>query len=140
MPRHKSSRAASVHYGQETRMAHLVLPSDTNHYGTLFGGTALAWMDIAAAIAAIRTCRKEVVTASSERVDFDVPVKAGSLVEVISRVVEVGRSSLKVSVELYVEDMFTGRRERCTHGMFTMVAVDKKGKPISARAGKRVVA
>lgn len=113
-------------------MVHVVFPEDTNHYGTLFGGTALAWMDHAAFVAATRCCRKSVVTAASERMSFKVPVRVGSIVEVVANVLEIGRSSLKVLVELFVEDAFRGTRKLCARGRFTMVAVNKRGRPIAA--------
>jgi acyl-CoA hydrolase len=111
-------------------MVHVVFPEHANHYGTLFGGTALAWMDLAAFVAATRYCRQGVVTASSDRVDFKVPVRIGSMVEMVSRVVERGLTSLSVEVELFVEDAFSRRRTLCARGRFAMVAVNKSGRPI----------
>ena len=72
--------------------------------GTLFGGQALAWMDKAAFVAATRFARRTVVTARSEQVDFHVPVRQGQLVELVARVIEVGRSSMQIEVELHAED------------------------------------
>ncbi len=57
--------------------SHLVMPNDTNPLGTLFGGRAVEWMDIAAGLAAIRLSHKHVVTASIERLDFHVPIRLG---------------------------------------------------------------
>jgi len=102
----------------EARMLEMVFPDHTNHLGTLFGGQALAWMDKAAFIAASRYSRRSVVTARSEQVDFRVPVRQGQLVEVIARVVQVGRSSMQVEVELFAEDLLDAKRELCTSGRF----------------------
>ncbi len=74
----------------EARLIEMVFPEQTNHYGTLFGGQALALMDKAAFIAASRYSRRAVVTASSERVDFHVPVRQGQLVELLARVSRYG--------------------------------------------------
>ncbi|HBK45986.1 MAG TPA: acyl-CoA thioesterase [Xanthomonadaceae bacterium] len=113
----------------EVRMAEIVFPNNTNHMGTLFGGQALAWMDKAAFLAAARYSRRTVVTARSEQVDFKLPIRQGQMVETIGRVVEVGRSSIRVEVELIAEDLLTGERRLCTRGHFVMIALDAGGKP-----------
>jgi uncharacterized protein (TIGR00369 family) len=111
----------------EARMIEMVFPEQTNHLGTLFGGQALAMMDKAAFIAASRYARRAVVTASSERVDFHVPVRQGQLVELLARVVAIGNTSLTVEVKLFSEDLLTGERKLCTQGRFVLVAVDADG-------------
>jgi uncharacterized protein (TIGR00369 family) len=112
----------------EARLIEIVFPEQTNHYGTLFGGQALALMDKAAFIAASRYARRAVVTASSERVDFHVPVRQGQLVELLARVVATGRTSLTVEVKLYSEELLSGERKLCTQGRFVLVAVDPEGR------------
>lgn len=114
----------------EARMLEIVFPDHTNHLGTLFGGQALAWMDKAAFIAASRYARRTVVTARSEQVDFKLPIRQGQLVETIARVVEVGRTSMQVEVELVAEDLLSGDREVCTRGRFVMIALDGRGRPV----------
>ena len=113
----------------EARLLEMVFPDHTNHLGTLFGGQALAWMDNAAFIAASRYARLTVVTARSEQVDFRLPIRQGQLVETIARVVEVGRTSMQVEVELIAEDLLSGERETCTRGRFVMIALDSRGRP-----------
>lgn len=110
-------------------MAEIVFPNHTNHMGTLFGGQALAWMDKAAFLAASRYARRSVVTARSDQVDFKLPIRQGQMVETIARVVSVGRSSIKVEVELIAEDLLSGARELCTRGHFVMIALGADGKP-----------
>lgn len=117
----------------EARVLEMVFPDHTNHLGTLFGGQALAWMDKAAFIAASRYSRRSVVTARSEQVDFRVPVRQGQLVEVIARVVQVGRSSMQVEVELFAEDLLDAKRELCTSGRFVMIGLDAHGKPAAVQ-------
>jgi len=114
----------------ETRIVEMVFPNQANHYGTLFGGDALRLMDMAAFVAASRHARKPVVTASSERIDFHVPVRQGQLAEVVGRVSKGGRTSITVEVELWAEDLLTGTRELCTKGSFVLVAVDEHGRPV----------
>lgn len=106
----------------------MVFPDRTNHYGTLFGGEALALMDKAAFVAASRWARRAVVTASSEKVDFHVPVRAGQLVELRAAVIATGRTSMTVEVELLAEDLLSGDRQLATRGRFVMVALDAHGR------------
>ena len=113
----------------ETRMVDMVFPDQTNHYGTLFGGQALRLMDMSAFITASRYARRSVVTASSERVDFHVPVLQGQLVELVGRVVATGRTSMTVEVELFAEELLSGERQLCTRGRFTLVALDAQRRP-----------
>jgi acyl-CoA hydrolase len=113
----------------ETRIVEMVFPNQTNHYGTLFGGDALRLMDMAAFVTASRYARRTVVTASSERIDFHIPVRQGQLAEVVGRVTRTTRSSITVEVELWAEDLLSGKRELCTKGSFVLVAVDEQGRP-----------
>lgn len=107
----------------EITMADLVLPTQTNYYRTMFGGDAMAFMDKAAAIAALRFCRLPIVTASSEHIDFRQPIHEGELIEARARVIYVGRSSLVSRVHVYGEDPLKNNRRLCTTGYFTMVAL-----------------
>src|SRR5215475_1639446 len=120
----------------ETRIVEMVFPNQANHYGTLFGGDALRLMDMAAFVAASRHARKPVVTASSERIDFHVPVRQGQLAEVVGRVSRAGRTSITVEVELWAEDLVTGARQLSTKGSFVLVAVDADGKPVPIHSPK----
>ncbi len=113
----------------EVRLLHMVFPDHTNHLGTLFGGQALAWMDMAAFIVASRWARTTVVTARSEQVDFNQPIHKGDLVEVIATIVRVGRSSMNVDVEVVTENLLSGERKLCTRGRFVMIALDPLGRP-----------
>ncbi|MCL1089304.1 acyl-CoA thioesterase [Shewanella profunda] len=113
----------------EARVIKAVFPSITNHHNTLFGGEALAWMDETAFIAATRFCRKALVTVSSDRIDFKKPIPAGTLAELIARVIHVGNTSLKVEVNIFVEDMYHDHREHAIRGVFTFVAVDEQRNP-----------
>lgn len=107
-----------------------VFPNTTNHYDTLFGGTAMHLMDEVAFITATRFSRQIMVTVSSDRIDFKKPIPAGTIVELIGKVSHVGNTSLKVNVEIYIEQMYAEGRELAVHGSFTFVAIDEKKKPI----------
>lgn len=108
-----------------TRVFKAVFPADTNHYDTLFGGTALQWMDEVAFIAATRYTREKVVTVSSDKVNFKTPIPAGSIVELDAQVTKVGNTSLEVNVDVYKEDMYSDKRELALHGSFVFVSIDK---------------
>ena len=112
-------------------MVFAVFPGDTNHYRTLFGGTAMAWMDQAAFVCATRWCRRKAVTVHTGAIDFRHAVPEGSIVELVARVVATGRSSMTVLVELFVEPMDREDRLLATSGSFVMVALDSLGRPAS---------
>src|SRR6476661_146820 len=91
----------------ETRIFKAVFPNTTNHYDTLFGGTALQLMDEVAFIAATRFSRMRMVTVSSDKVDFTHPIPSGTLIELIGTVERVGRTSLQIRVDIFVEQMYS---------------------------------
>lgn len=113
----------------ETRIFKAVFPNTTNHYDTLFGGTAMAMMDEIAFITATRFTRKICVTVSSDRIDFRKPIPAGTIVELIGRVSKIGNTSLEITVEIFIEQMYSDHREKAITGNFTFVALDENKKP-----------
>lgn len=113
----------------ETRFVEIVFPEQANHYGTLFGGTALNLMSKAAAIAAARRAGGSVVMARSDRVDFHMPVMVGQLVELCARVERIGRSSMTVKVDVIAETLGKSDGRLAMRGSFEMVAVDAEGRP-----------
>ncbi len=117
------SHAAELIATPGVTLIDMVFPGDTNHHGTLFGGVALAHMDKVAFLAASRHGRAPFVTASSDRIDFAAPARAGEMVEATGRVVRVGTSSLDVEIELIAEAPVSAERRLCTRGRFTLVAV-----------------
>ncbi len=114
----------------ETRIFKAVFPNTTNHYSTLFGGTAMHMMDEVAFITATRFSRQVMVTVSSDKIDFKKAIPAGTIVELIGQVSHLGNTSLKVNVEMYVEQMYAEGRELAVHGYFTFVAIDEHKKPV----------
>ena len=77
------------------KMTELVHPGDTNNMGNIFGGRVVSLMDVAGAIAAMRHCRRPVVTASIDRVDFISPIRTGYIVSLRSAVNFTSRTSLE---------------------------------------------
>ena len=114
----------------ETRIFKAVFPNTTNHYDTLYGGTAMQLMDEVAFITATRFCRKRVVTVFSDQIDFNKAIPSGTIIELIARVSEVGRTSLKVKVKVVIEQMYEDYREEAITGTFTFVAIDEDKRPI----------
>jgi acyl-CoA hydrolase len=112
-----------------TRVFKAVLPNTTNHYNTLFGGTALQMMDEVAFICATRFARKRMVTVTSDQIHFKHSIPAGTLIELVAKVVYVGNTSVKVQVEIYLEEMYEESRMRAITGMFTFVAIDRDRNP-----------
>lgn len=113
----------------ETHIFKAVFPSTTNHYDTLFGGTALHLMDEVAFICATRFSRKKVVTISTGQIDFKKAIPAGTLIELVAKVVNVGRTSCKIHVDIFMEQMYSEQRETVVSGTFSFVAVDENKKP-----------
>lgn len=108
--------------------ASMVLPPDTNHYGTMFGGKVMANIDDIAAIAATRHARTSVVTASTDSVDFLHPIRNGQSVCFEAFVTWTHSSSVEVFVKVVSEDMLSGKRTVCATSFVTFVALDVKGE------------
>ncbi len=115
----------------ETRIFKVVFPNTTNHYDTLFGGLAMYLMDEVAFITATRFSRKKMVTVSSGKIDFNQPIPADTIIELVGKVVRVGRTSLDVEVEIFVEEMYQDVRKQAVKGIFTFVALDEQKKPVA---------
>ncbi len=109
----------------------VVLPNDTNPHGNLFGGQLLAWMDVTAAVSAQRHCRRVVVTASVNNVSFGKPIKESSVVTLEAKVSRAFRSSMEVFIDVYVENQVSGKQVKRNEAIYTFVAVDQNGGPIS---------
>ncbi|GHB58078.1 acyl-CoA thioesterase [Psychrosphaera saromensis] len=125
---HSDKVQARINYAT-TYTTKTVFPGRTNHHNTLFGGEALAWMDEVAFVCATRFCRKSLVTISSDRVDFKEPIPAGSIVELVANVSTLGRTSLVVDVNVFVEGMHKDDKHKAISGSFKFVALDDDRKP-----------
>jgi acyl-CoA hydrolase len=110
-------------------MTQLVLPTHTNSFGTIFGGTIMSWIDIAGAIAAQRHSNSEVVTASVDDLHFIAPVYKGWVVNLKASVNWVGRSSMEVGVRVDSENPRTGETFHTSSAYLTFVALGSNGKP-----------
>jgi acyl-CoA hydrolase len=108
----------------------VVMPGQTNHYGTLFGGVLMAMMDKAANIAAIRYCKSDCVTVSVDNIVFEKPVKLGEIIIVKAGVIYVGNTSMLIRVKVDAENKNGERRTIISCANFLFVAVDPSGKAI----------
>lgn len=114
----------------QTHIFKAVFPNTTNHYDTLFGGTALQMMDEVSFICATRFSRKKMVTIATGEISFKKAIPAGTLIELIAKVDSVGNTSCKIHVDIFMEQMYTEQRESVVSGTFSFVAVDEDKKPI----------
>ncbi len=108
--------------------ASMVLPPDTNNYGTMFGGKVMSNIDDIAAIAATRHARTSVVTASTDSVDFLHPIRIGQSVCLEAFTTWAHNTSVEVFVKVVAEDMLTGERTVCATSFLTFVAMDINGE------------
>lgn len=107
----------------------IVLPPDTNHHNSIFGGRVLAYIDEIAAIAAMTHAKGEVVTASIDSVDFVSPAHVGEILELEGFVTSTGRTSMEVYVRVVTRNVKTREERLTTESFVTMVAIDAEGKP-----------
>ena len=113
-----------------TIISDLVLPSETNPIGNMFGGELLARMDRAASIAARRHSRSIVMTVSVNHVAFNKMIPLGSVVTVEAKISRAFNSSMEVFMDVWTEDRESGVRSKANEGIYTFVAVDETGQPI----------
>ena len=112
-------------------MTQVVLPGDANALGTAFGGRIMQWIDIAAAVACQRHCRRRVVTASMDQLDFVMPIKTGMVVELNAQVNAAFRTSMEAGVRVESEDPVTGERIHACTAYLTFVAQDDAGAAVA---------
>jgi acyl-CoA hydrolase len=110
-------------------MTEIVLPEDTNPYGHAWGGRVMTLIDKAAAIAATRHGRTNVVTASVDSLVFRAPVKLGHILKLYASVNAAFRTSMEVGVKVLSEDPLSGLQAHCCSAFVTMVALDATGRP-----------
>ncbi|GAA0597867.1 acyl-CoA thioesterase [Virgibacillus siamensis] len=114
----------------KTIQTRLVLPPDTNHLDTIFGGKVLAYIDEIAALTTMRHAKSAVVTASIDSVDFLSSAKVGDSLTLEAYVTYTGSSSMEVYVKVTANDLIHHTEQLTTESFLTMVAVDDAGKPI----------
>ena len=109
-------------------MTELVLPNDTNTFGNLMGGRLMYWMDIAAALSAMKHCGAPVVTASVDNISFENPIKLGNVVHIEAKVSRAFNTSMEVHLKVWGEDAIQQYRYKSNEAYFTFVSLDPNGK------------
>ena len=104
-------------------------PSDINANGHIFGGWVLSQMDIAAGIVASRRANGSVATVAIDGMEFLAPIHLRDLISVYAEIEHVGRSSMKVKVEVIATRDRGATDIKVTEGIFTFVAIDEQARP-----------
>ena len=112
----------------KTEQIQIILPQHINGYRRLFGGTLMEWVDIVASVVARRHSEAEVTTVAIDNLHFKAPAYVNSTVILIGRMTYVGRTSMEVRVDTYVESL-SGERYKVNKAYFVLVALDEHERP-----------
>lgn len=110
-------------------MTQIVMPTHINQHGSLFGGVIMQWVDVSAAVAAMRHAGTNVVTASIDSLVFLSPVQLGDVVMLHAQVNYAGRTSMEVGCRVTAENPVEHTPRYTTKAYLTFVALDEAGKP-----------
>jgi len=114
-------------------MNELVLPTYANALGTIFGGQIMAWIDVCAALSAMRHARTQCVTASMDALDFMLPIQVGHVVNLRAMVNYVGRTSMEVGVRVEAGHPVSQSLAHAASAYLTFVALGPDGRPCRVR-------
>lgn len=113
----------------ELALQTLAMPRDTNANGDIFGGWLVSQMDLAAGIATKQVTRGRSATVAIKNVQFLAPVSVGSVVSCYAEIIEVGRSSMHINIEVWTSNALTHVAQRkVAEGLFIFVAIDENGR------------
>jgi acyl-CoA hydrolase len=112
-----------------TEQVHIVMPGDCNQYFRLFGGQLVQWIDTVAAVVTRRHSGHAVTTASIDRLDFLASASLNDLIVLQGRLMYVGRTSMLVTVDTFVETKHCRERQLVNQAILTMVALEENGRP-----------
>jgi acyl-CoA thioesterase YciA len=111
----------------------IAMPADTNSNGDIFGGWLLSQMDLGGAVFARNLAHSRVATVAIEAMSFIHPVLVGDIVTCFASLQSIGRTSMKIDLEAWVQSHTDGSLHRVTEGLFTYVAIDETGRPHPVR-------
>lgn len=111
----------------ELTLQTIAMPKDTNASGDIFGGWLMSQMDLGSAIMAQRIAKGRVATVAISEMAFLRPVPVGAIVSCYCELVEVGRSSMSINVEVWINIESTNEPAKVTEGQFVFVAIDENG-------------
>ena len=112
----------------ELALQTVAMPKDTNANGDIFGGWLMSQMDIAGLIAATEVAKGRVATVAIEGMAFLTPVHVGAVVSCYCDILEIGRSSIRIVVEVWINSKHDGEPIQVTEGEFVFVAIDENGR------------
>jgi len=115
--------------GRDPAIRTIAMPADANANGDIFGGWMMAQMDLAGAVVAVRRAKGRIVTVAVEAMACHRPVMIGDLVSCFAEVERVGRTSMTIRIDAWVERRASGEGAQVTRGLFTYVAIDDQGRP-----------
>ena len=130
MPDTQTKRSPRTVKNSLVETTELVLPNDTNQLGNLLGGRLMHWIDIAAAMAAMRHTGLVCVTAAVDNMSFHAPIKLGSMVVLKASVNRAFRTSMEVGVRVEVENPKDGTRVHANTAYLTFVGIDENNRPV----------
>jgi acyl-CoA thioesterase YciA len=125
-----SSPTASTEPQGELVTRTVAMPKDTNPNGDIFGGWLMAQMDLGSGILASKLAKRRVVTVAVEAMSFLQPVRVGDTVACYARVEKIGRTSMKIPVEVWVQRYMRTEQTLVTRAVFTYVALGPDGRPM----------
>lgn len=112
----------------------IAMPADANINGDIFGGWVMAQMDLGASVIAVKTAGRRVVTVAVDGMSFHYPIRVGDLVSYYGRLDSIGRTSMKIHIEVWVErGGFGDAPILTTQAMFTYVAIGEDGRPVPVK-------
>ncbi|MFV0478236.1 MAG: acyl-CoA thioesterase [Parahaliea sp.] len=112
----------------ELALQTIAMPKDTNANGDIFGGWLLSQMDLAGSITSTEVAGGRVATVAIDGMAFLTPVHVGAVVSCYCDVLEIGRSSIRTMVEVWINSKHDGEPLKVTEGEFVFVAIDEKGR------------
>lgn len=129
-----SEPATTPHPEGDLVMRTLAMPADTNANGDIFGGWIVSQMDLGGCIIAKRYAQNRVVTVAIEGMSFLNPVQVGDIISCYAKLLKVGRTSMRIAVETWVERHLAATWFKVTEGVFTYVAIDEHRRPVPVNA------
>jgi acyl-CoA thioesterase YciA len=115
---------------QQPAIRMMMMPKDTNALGSIFGGVILSLIDQAAFVEASRQAARKFVTIAMDKIEFHRPVKMGDIVSLWADTIHIGRSSIRLRVDVLARSRYTDEDVRVTSAEVTMVSIDEAGKPV----------
>ena len=112
-----------------TEQIQILMPEHINGAGRLFGGKLVEWIDVVAGVVARRHSGRNVITAAIDNLQFKEGAYVNNTLVLVGRVTHVGRTSMEVRVDTYVEGL-DGMRKAVNRAYLVLVALDEQGQPV----------